>query len=100
MSHSTTGKRKWAPKSTGGCNTCKLRHIRCDGQQPRCTPCQKSSRQCGYSANPDPDPLKIVLWQPNGLVLHQISQDPSHTSDEIRAFDFFRNKVATNLGGF
>jgi len=28
-----------------------------------------------------------------------MSQNPSHTNDEIRAFDFFRTKVAVNLSG-
>ncbi|CZR57815.1 uncharacterized protein PAC_07704 [Phialocephala subalpina] len=101
MSSTTKSTRKWAPKGKGGCSTCKSRHIRCDDQHPRCTPCQKSSRQCEYSANPNPDPLKIVHWQPtNSLVLRQPSPNPSHTNDEARAFDFFRTRVAVTLGGF
>ncbi|KAH8797059.1 hypothetical protein F5882DRAFT_23046 [Hyaloscypha sp. PMI_1271] len=95
-----TSKRKWAPKGRGGCSTCKSRHVRCDTVQPRCTPCQKSSRQCQYSSIPEPDALKIVLWQPNFLVLHRISQTPCHTGAEARAFDFFRTKVAIDLSGF
>lgn len=96
----TTSKRKWAPKGRGGCSTCKSRHVRCDKMQPICTPCQKSSRQCLYSSNQEPDPLTIVHWQPANLILCHISQNLSHTNAEVRAFDFFRTKVAINLSGF
>lgn len=98
-SNISISKRKWAPKSKGGCGTCKTRHVRCDEKQPRCSPCEKSSRHCEYvgaSGTSNPDPLKVVLWQPNNLTL-QISQHQSHSQYEIRAFDFFRTKVATSL---
>jgi hypothetical protein len=93
-------KRKWAPKSKGGCSTCKSRRVKCDERQPRCTPCQKSSRQCQQPSYRNSNPLRVVLWQPNELGLSRLSQNPSHTSDEIRAFEFFRTKVAIKLSGF
>ncbi|KUJ15049.1 uncharacterized protein LY89DRAFT_736110 [Mollisia scopiformis] len=90
--------RKWAPKRSGGCRTCKSRHVRCDNLIPRCTPCKKSSRQCEYSPDLDPNPLKVVLYEPSSA--RQISPHPGHTSDELRAFNFFWTKVAVGLGGF
>lgn len=96
-------KRKSAPKGRSGCSTCKSRHVRCDESKPRCTPCQKSSRHCEYSADPVRpchDQLKVVMWQPHGLAVQRVSPTPSQTSDEGRSFDFFRSKVAANLGGF
>ncbi|KAF2792475.1 hypothetical protein K505DRAFT_376027 [Melanomma pulvis-pyrius CBS 109.77] len=93
-------RRKWAPKGRGGCSTCRLRHVRCDGKKPMCTPCKKSSRLCEHSSGPNLDQLKVVLWKPTRLNPQRIVLNPDHTSDEVRAFDFFRTKVATNLGGF
>lgn len=74
--------------------------MKCDEKQPRCTPCRKSSRQCEYSPDRDPDPLKVVLWHPNDVAIRRISPTPGHSNEESRAFHFFRTKVAINLGGF
>lgn len=82
--------------------TCKLRHVRCDEQTPRCSQCQKSSRQCEYSADParpGPSQLKIVLWQPDDLANERPSLYPGQTNDESRALNFFRTNVAAGLGG-
>ena len=100
MSDPNAAKRKWAPKSRSGCSTCKSRRVKCDEKQPICTPCCKSSRQCEYSPNRDPDPLKVVLWRPNDVSIQRIHPSPHHSNEESRAFHFFRTKVATNLGGF
>src|ERR1700712_121380 len=84
ISKMSTSKRKWAPKSKGGCHTCKSRHVRCDKTYPTCNPCQKSSRQCQYTSSPTPststDPLKIVLYQPTTLVLHHSLNNPNQMS--------------------
>lgn len=93
-------RRKWAPKGRGGCSTCRLRHVRCDGKRPRCTPCKKSSRLCEHSSDTNLDQLKVVLWKPTSLNPQRMVLNPDHTSDEVRAFDFFRTTIATNLGGF
>ncbi|TVY88324.1 Sterol uptake control protein [Lachnellula willkommii] len=100
MSDTNATKRKWTPKSRSGCSTCKSRRVKCDEKQPRCTPCRKSSRQCEYTPDRDPDPLKVVLWRPNDVAIPRISPTPSHSNEESRAFHFFRTKVAANLGGF
>jgi hypothetical protein len=95
-------KRAWAPKGRGGCATCRLRHIRCDGQTPKCTPCQKSFRQCEQSASKCSGviSLKVILWEPNHPAHQHVSSHPGYTSTELRAFDFFRTNIAPNLGGF
>ncbi|PMD12882.1 hypothetical protein NA56DRAFT_756235 [Hyaloscypha hepaticicola] len=97
----STVKRKWAPKTRGGCSTCKSRHIRCDKLEPCCTPCQKSSRNCAYTSNSELDPLKVVLFRHRPITPfpNRISESPSQTNVEARAFDFFRTKVAGNLSG-
>jgi hypothetical protein len=97
----STVKRKWAPKTRGGCSTCKSRHIRCDKLEPCCTPCQKSSRNCAFTPISEPDPLKVVHFrhQPIAAFPNRISEGPSQTNVEARAFDFFRTKVAGYLSG-
>ncbi|KAH6664283.1 hypothetical protein B0J14DRAFT_249982 [Halenospora varia] len=35
-------KRKPAFRTTSGCYTCRVRHLKCDEVKPRCTRCQKS----------------------------------------------------------
>jgi hypothetical protein len=97
----STLKRKWAPKTKGGCNTCKSRHIRCDKLEPCCTLCQKSSRNCAYTSISEPDPLKVVLFRhrPIAPFPNQISESTNQTSVEARAFEFFRAKVAGHLSG-
>lgn len=45
-----TRQRRYAPKSLGGCLTCRSRHVRCDQLRPRCSACCKASRQCRYAA--------------------------------------------------
>ena len=103
MSNVPAGKRKSAPKGRLGCTTCKARHVRCDERKPRCTPCEKSSRHCEYSSDrvrPTPDQLKVIMWQPTGLAIRQLSLTAGHTSHEGRSLEFFRVKVAMDLSGF
>lgn len=66
-------------------------------------PCEKSSRHCEYSSDrvrPTSDQLKVIMWQPTGLAIRQLSPTAGHTSHEVRSFEFFRVKVAMDLGGF
>ncbi|KAH7316884.1 hypothetical protein B0I35DRAFT_393912 [Stachybotrys elegans] len=42
--------RQFAPKSTLGCRTCKIRRVKCDLTQPSCLKCHSTGRTCdGYS---------------------------------------------------
>lgn len=99
-------RRKYAPKKRGGCITCKSRHVRCDQQRPRCGACKKSSRQCSFGSDrgdtPEPDGIKIVLWEPGqpSLSVQRMCQTPNQTSDESRALEYFRDVVAERLAGY
>ncbi|KAK5055147.1 hypothetical protein LTR84_012895 [Exophiala bonariae] len=103
-SRDAIAKRKYAPKSRGGCATCRNRHVRCDQQRPRCVSCQRSSRQCFYSDERDQSHqanLRLVLWEPAEPILSQsqMSLIPGQTPTEARALDYFREIVAPNLAG-
>lgn len=98
------GKRRYAPKSRGGCATCRDRHIRCDQRRPRCSACQKSSRQCDFSVEQNAirqGKLRVVLWEPTGsnLALKEPSPIPGQSPAEARALDYFRDIVAPRLAG-
>ena len=41
-------------KSTSGCKTCRLKHIKCDELQPECRNCVKHGRRCDYASAPGP----------------------------------------------
>ncbi|KUJ17045.1 uncharacterized protein LY89DRAFT_782257 [Mollisia scopiformis] len=60
MVHSTVEKKKriGAPKSRRGCQTCKVRHKKCDEQKPACTPCVQTGRTCDF-LHPTSTPLSI-----------------------------------------
>ncbi|KAH8679526.1 hypothetical protein BGZ60DRAFT_400184 [Tricladium varicosporioides] len=37
-------------RSRAACNTCRIRHVKCDEERPGCSQCQKSGRKCdGYT---------------------------------------------------
>lgn len=93
-------RRQFAPKSKGGCHTCKQRHVRCDQRRPICSPCQTSSRQCEYLDDPNSAPssqLKIVTWRPPRPM--RLSPSPDRTSNDSRALRFFCEHVAASLEG-
>ncbi|ETN38617.1 uncharacterized protein HMPREF1541_06654 [Cyphellophora europaea CBS 101466] len=47
-SHGSPAKR---PRTALACQRCKSRKQKCDGQEPSCTPCLKSSKRCQYVAS-------------------------------------------------
>ncbi|KAJ9616377.1 hypothetical protein H2200_000095 [Cladophialophora chaetospira] len=107
-------KRRYAPKSQGGCLTCRSRHVRCDRARPRCSPCKKSSRQCGYPASSSSGPnsetttseeaaaaaVKVVFYEPGNLGVKRLAHTPGQTPREARALRYFREVVAERLAGF
>ncbi|KAJ3498376.1 hypothetical protein NLG97_g1179 [Lecanicillium saksenae] len=56
--------KKWAPRSTGGCLTCRARRVKCDETKPLCRRCVKSGQNCrGYGL-----PKPAVEAPPNRAV--------------------------------
>ncbi|CEJ93764.1 hypothetical protein VHEMI09333 [[Torrubiella] hemipterigena] len=55
--------KRWAPKTTTGCITCKKRHVKCDEARPTCHRCFKAKIACAGYALPARDsrgPLPIA----------------------------------------
>ncbi|KAM3447682.1 hypothetical protein MY3296_008486 [Beauveria thailandica] len=44
-----TRKKRWAPKVRTGCQTCRIRRIKCDETQPRCKKCIARGLSCAYT---------------------------------------------------
>ncbi|KIW88112.1 uncharacterized protein Z519_11222 [Cladophialophora bantiana CBS 173.52] len=106
----TVARRRYAPKSKGGCQTCKSRHVRCDQLRPRCSACKKSARQCRYhSATPgfqestgSEAAIRVVLWEPTEpkLTARRLAHTPGQSPEEYRALKYFRDVVAERLAGY
>ncbi|KAH7140217.1 hypothetical protein B0J13DRAFT_477266 [Dactylonectria estremocensis] len=88
---SGTGRRRRAPhkKVRTGCNTCKIRRVRCDEGKPDCNRCLSTGRKCdGYALHvglPKQDPNERH-YQPSAdsrLIL------PPKSLAEMRSYQFF-----------
>ncbi len=82
----------------------RIRHVKCDEQEPTCFQCLKSGRQCeGYSIytrRPERNSIKIVHWQLSTLALSRVSVDVTGNEKERRAFEFFRKVSVPEFSGF
>ncbi|KFY45973.1 hypothetical protein V494_00673 [Pseudogymnoascus sp. VKM F-4513 (FW-928)] len=110
--------RTGAPKSKGGCATCRFRRVKCDEGKPECIRCIKAKRTCGgynlvkkrsrhdsrHSAPLQPVPIKpkplLMLRDASSLTL----QAPStiflgETEIENRYFRYFQETATTGLDG-
>lgn len=87
MAKLNTPKRNSASKVRTGCVTCKARHIKCNEKKPRCSPCEKSSRQCEYSTEPVnqySQQLKFVYWQQSKCCTSSSKEPPASTQAAVR----------------
>lgn len=77
-----------------GCNTCKIRRIKCDEQKPACQKCKSTGRNCdGYE---DPRQWIVVVSPPSRSPLSDGFED-----DKARHFfDLFRSISASELSRF
>ncbi|KAG6032797.1 hypothetical protein E4U41_007127 [Claviceps citrina] len=57
--------KRWAPKVTTGCKTCRARRVKCDEAKPYCKQCITRGRWCEYAA---PPPAKTAGTKNGGLV--------------------------------
>ncbi|KAE9379086.1 hypothetical protein N431DRAFT_553378 [Stipitochalara longipes BDJ] len=94
----TLKKRKCGPKTKSGCQTCKIRRIKCDETRPICLRCSKTGRKCdGYAL----EAVAIPLDNRRSLAL--VQRLHTHTpgnSQEKRAFQYFITRTAVELSGF
>ncbi|EEU38891.1 uncharacterized protein NECHADRAFT_55664 [Fusarium vanettenii 77-13-4] len=54
----TKNQRRRGNYSLGGCETCRVRHVKCDRVRPACTNCVKSQKTCEFSSHE-------VRWMPS-----------------------------------
>lgn len=50
---SSTGKRRFAPKTRSGCKTCRKRRVKCTEEKPCCLRCLKGDFTCVYAPDPN-----------------------------------------------
>ncbi|CAG8259875.1 unnamed protein product [Penicillium olsonii] len=74
-------------KSKTGCDTCKIRRIRCGEEKPSCVKCTSTGRQCAYSA-----------LQPQRALASPFPQWHSGQR-ERRAFEFYFHQAGPALAG-
>ncbi|GIK03827.1 hypothetical protein Aspvir_007901 [Aspergillus viridinutans] len=94
-------------KSRRGCITCKIRHVKCDEQQPECLQCVKTGRKCdGYDpkqTNPQAqqrtvvDPVPETWTKPSAD--HRLVLRPG-TREERQYIEFFCTRTSHALSGF
>ncbi|OAA37971.1 C6 finger domain protein [Beauveria brongniartii RCEF 3172] len=59
-----TRQKRWAPKVRTGCQTCRIRRIKCDETQPRCKKCIARGLSCAYTLRHRPVlPALQQSWQ-------------------------------------
>jgi hypothetical protein len=89
-------------RSRYGCNTCRIRRVKCDETLPECRRCLDTGRKCD---GPAKDRLTIIQHrqQPKAANLCSFNAQPAvhlfAKADEARAFKFYVQCVAPILGG-
>ncbi|RAL06663.1 Zn(II)2Cys6 transcription factor domain-containing protein [Aspergillus homomorphus CBS 101889] len=97
-------------RSRNGCNTCRVRRVKCDEERPHCRRCQTTGRKCdGYMQVPakqrqanGPSEMRIIQHTP------QVTQ-PTHmwmfpavdkllTEEEYRSLEFFHVQTVACFG--
>ncbi|KAJ6117129.1 transcriptional regulator family: Fungal Specific TF [Penicillium capsulatum] len=80
-------------KSKTGCQTCKIRRIRCGEEKPTCLRCSSTGRQCHY--NPVSIYTRSIIESP----LIQTAFPSSAGVRERRAFEFYFHEAGPSLSG-
>ncbi|PVH91059.1 hypothetical protein DM02DRAFT_707063 [Periconia macrospinosa] len=62
------------PRSSGGCQMCKQRHVKCDENRPECNRCLKGGRRCEYTR-------QAVAHYKQHVIIYTLSQSPSPFPD-------------------
>ncbi|KAF7879166.1 hypothetical protein EAF04_000365 [Stromatinia cepivora] len=87
-------RRRCGPKVKTGCQTCKIRRVKCDEAKPSCERCVSTGRKCdGY----------IRRLSPEIQSTSDIQRLPTFlpgTVDERRGFQYFVSNTATELSGY
>ncbi|KAE8137201.1 C6 zinc finger domain protein [Aspergillus pseudotamarii] len=95
-----------ASRSRTGCQTCKIRHVKCGEEKPECLQCKNSGRKCdGYNtSSQDQLPTKVVHRQsrPAWTMVspdHRLILRPG-TREERQYVELFCSQTSQALSGF
>ncbi|KAE9365402.1 hypothetical protein N431DRAFT_353356 [Stipitochalara longipes BDJ] len=101
-------------RSNGGCQTCRIRRVKCDETKPCCLRCTRTGRSCdGYERKTTPSPRKVsykLLLRRHVLLPVLLEPEPCPTGlpvpipfqldeEEARYFRFFYHETADALAG-
>ncbi|KAJ5167321.1 transcriptional regulator family: Fungal Specific TF [Penicillium canariense] len=94
-------------KSKTGCDTCKIRRVRCGEEKPRCVRCISTGRQCSYGASSlskSTVPLNVAARTFACLHTHLTTSFPTWVEPqtgwrERRAFEFYFHQAGPSLSG-
>lgn len=81
-------------KSKLGCQTCKVRRVKCGEEKPSCLRCTKTGRTCQYSPTRETD-----LTRGLSVSTQTLSSIPDTAWRERRAFAYYFEFAAASLGG-
>lgn len=82
-------RRQCGPKVKTGCQTCKIRRVKCDEGKPFCLRCSSTGRKCdGYE---DRNALQTIP---------RVSIHIPGSSDEKRGFQYFLKNTSVELSGY
>ncbi|KAJ5126738.1 transcriptional regulator family: Fungal Specific TF [Penicillium atrosanguineum] len=78
-------------KSKNGCNTCKIRRVRCGEEKPHCLRCTSTGRRCCYdTASPPRATDRLQL---------QLVPFSNQGSRERRAFEYYFHQAGPSISG-
>ncbi|KAJ8065699.1 hypothetical protein OCU04_006371 [Sclerotinia nivalis] len=90
-------RRRCGPKVKTGCQTCKIRRVKCDEAKPSCERCVSTGRKCdGYAT----DLKELRPEVQSTLEIQRLPTFLSGTVDERRGFQYFVSNTATELSGY
>ncbi|KAG9236647.1 hypothetical protein BJ875DRAFT_371617 [Amylocarpus encephaloides] len=91
-------RRQCGPKTRTGCQTCKIRRVKCDEAKPFCSRCTSTGRTCdGYLNSSSQSSPRITC---DGTIAMRPSSQVPGNSQEKRAFAHFITQTSPELNGF
>ncbi|KAH8433738.1 uncharacterized protein LDX57_011372 [Aspergillus melleus] len=78
--HPTASERRKATRSSLACLPCRSRHIKCDGEQPKCRRCIQAEQQCAYTQSRRGGQTRQALAERRRRLAAASSADNGHSS--------------------
>ncbi|GAW10912.1 hypothetical protein ANO14919_002490 [Xylariales sp. No.14919] len=93
-------RRRGGPRSRGGCENCKTRHIKCDETKPYCQRCAEKGRTCdGYSAVVDANQQAASALITSPITAYAIPFRIPGSQQDRRLLHYFCVRGAADLSG-